>query len=99
MDTPTTSTKPRSPQRCLLHAARTGRERWKRKAQQRNQELKRLKVRMYELQKSRQRHAQTAQATQRELTQAQQTLDQLQHQLHQAQSQIQQLEEKNDRSR
>jgi hypothetical protein len=68
----------RSPPRCLILAFRKSRDRWKKKAQQRNHAFKLLKVRMRDLERSRQQHRAQAQQTRLELAQAQQTIDQLQ---------------------
>jgi septal ring factor EnvC (AmiA/AmiB activator) len=92
-------TAPRSPLRCLLLAARKGRDRWKRKAQQRNQDLKRLKVRVRDVNRSRRRHAEQAQQAQEALQRAEQTNERLQAELSEAQVQIQELLEKKKKHR
>ena len=75
----------RSPKRCLLASAVKGRARWKHKAQQRSAENKVLKVRVYDLERSRDRHAEVARQTHQQLQQAQQTIEQLRGQLASAQ--------------
>ena len=89
MTTTTTDVRPRSspeaafrsPQRCLLHAARKSRQRWKLKAQHHNRAIKRLKVRVHDLEASRLHHRQLAQRDRTALQQAQQQIALLQDQL------------------
>ncbi|MGF1578039.1 MAG: hypothetical protein ACFCD0_01615 [Gemmataceae bacterium] len=81
---------PRSPMRCLLASARNSRAKWKAKAQERQQQIKKLKVRLYDLEKSRQNHAQNAQNRKDQLRSAQQTIEQLQLQLQHTKDQLQQ---------
>jgi hypothetical protein len=68
----------RSPKRCLIQAFRKSRNQWKLKAQQRNRQLKVLKVRVRDLEHSREHHAQQAQVARAALRQAEQKVAQLQ---------------------
>ena len=74
----------RSPQRCLLLSFRKSRQRWKTKAQERNRALKVLKVRVSDLERSRQNHAEQAQQARTALAQAEQKIAELQAELAQA---------------
>lgn len=74
----------RSPMRCLAASFRKGRDKWKKKAQDRNQAVKVLKVRVHDLQQSREHHRQQAQ-------QAQQLQGQLEQQVQQLQTEVEQL--------
>lgn len=94
MNSTSDSTAPRSPRRCLLAAAQKGRQRWKQKAQLRNQQLKVLKVRVRDLQRSRHRHAQKAQQAQTELQKTQQQLQIAQRTIEELQTQLQQPQKK-----
>lgn len=71
----------RSPQRCLLLSLRKSRQRWKAKAQERNRALRVLKVRVSDLERSRQNHAEHAQRARAALAQAEEKITQLQAEL------------------
>lgn len=71
----------RSPQRCLLVSFRKSRQRWKAKAQERNRALKVLKVRVSDLECSRQNHAEQARQARTALAQAEQKIAELQAEL------------------
>jgi hypothetical protein len=74
----------RSPLRCLVLSFRKSRQRWKKKAQARNETIKVLKVRVSDLERSRQQHAEKAQQARVALCQAEQKIAQLQAELAQA---------------
>ena len=71
----------RSPVRCLLLSLRKSRQRWKLKAQARNDAIKVLKVRVSDQQASRQKHAQQALEAGAALRLAEQKIEQLQAEL------------------
>ena len=77
----------RSPVRCLLVSLRKSRQRWKLKAQARNDTIKVLKVRVSDQQASREKHAQRALDASTALRQAEQKIEQLQAELAQAHAQ------------
>jgi chromosome segregation ATPase len=74
----------RSPLRCLVLSFRKSRQRWKKKAQARNKTIKILKVRVGDLERSRQRHAEQSQQARAALRQAEQKIAQVQAELAQA---------------
>ena len=86
----------RSPQRCLLLSLRKSRQRWKAKAQERNRALKVLKVRVSDLERSRQNHAEQAQQARAAQAQAEQKIAELQAELAQARSETAAALEKKD---
>jgi chromosome segregation ATPase len=77
----------RSPKRCLALAFHKSREAWKKKAQHRNEKIKVLKVRVYDLEQSRQRHCEQAQQAREALQQMEQKVDQLQAEMQQLRAQ------------
>ncbi len=87
----------RSPRRCLIRAFRMSRDRWKKKALQRNAAVKVLKVRVSDLERSRQQYREQAQQARLELAQAQQQIELLQVELRQREETRQALEKKSRR--
>jgi TolA-binding protein len=79
----------RSPKRCLAASFLKGRDKWKKKAQDRNKKLKVLKVRVHDLEESRQHHRQQSQ-------ESQEAQRQLEHQVRQLQAEVEQLRSQRD---
>jgi prefoldin subunit 5 len=69
-----------------------GRDKWKKKAQDRNKAIKVLKVHVHDLEESRQHHRQRAR-------EAQESQGQLEHQVQQLQAEVEQLRAQRDELR
>lgn len=81
----------RSPKRCLAASFLKGRDKWKKKAQDRNKKIKVLKVRVHDLEESRQHHRQRAQELQQSQGQLEQQVQQLRTEVEQLRAQREEL--------